>query len=537
MSAGRTSVEVAATGRAYGESAPAVAAGGRYAAYVLAVLFLVYAVNFVDRNILSILAQEIKASLKVSDAQLGFLYGTAFAIFYAVFGIALARLADGWYRVRLIALGLTLWSGMTALSGLAGSFGQLAAARVGVGIGEASASPAAYSLLADYFPSRQRASALAIYSAGLYVGAGLSLPLGGALSHGWNRRFAAGGAPFGLAGWQAAFLVAGIAGLALALWVVSLREPPRGLSEGQSAPARQPGIWGAFGRELAGILPPFTLWRAAQVPGGIAVNVALLLLIAALATLLVWVTGDRPQWIGLAVGCYAAASWAQQLRARDRPAFALLWGSPTVVFALIGSALLAFVSYGISFWAPPYAIRTFHVGADVAGWLIGIPAALASAAGCVLGGRLSDFWKQRDPRGRIYVCLLAVVLPVPVTWAALSTSEPRVFYVLVPFTVALANLWLGSSAAIVQDCVLPRMRATAGAAFLLMLSLLGLALGPYLAGKVSVVSGSLRTGILSLFLACPVAFYVLWRSGRGLAEAEASKEIRARAAGEAAAPA
>src|SRR5580658_5085844 len=127
------------------------ASTGRYSWYVLGVLFLVYAINFIDRQILSILAQDIKADLGVSDAQLGFLYGTAFAIFYSLFGIPLGRLADGWHRCRLIALGLTLWSSMTALSGLASSFGLLAAARVGVGIGEASASPAAYSLLGDYF--------------------------------------------------------------------------------------------------------------------------------------------------------------------------------------------------------------------------------------------------------------------------------------------------------------------------------------------------------------------------------------------------
>lgn len=119
-----------------------------YPWYVLGVLFLVYAFNFIDRNIISILAQDIKASLHVSDAQLGFLYGTAFAIFYSIFGIPLGRLADQWYRGRLIAAGLAVWSFMTAASGLASSYGQLALARVGIGIGEASATPAAYSLLA-----------------------------------------------------------------------------------------------------------------------------------------------------------------------------------------------------------------------------------------------------------------------------------------------------------------------------------------------------------------------------------------------------
>ena len=140
--------------------APAVAS--RYARYALAVLVVVYVFNFLDRQILSILAEHIRRDLGVNDAQLGFLYGTAFAVFYAVFGIPLGRLADTWDRRKLIALGLAAWSGMTALSGMARSFPELAAARIGVGIGEASAAPAAYSLLSDWFPAARRATALAV---------------------------------------------------------------------------------------------------------------------------------------------------------------------------------------------------------------------------------------------------------------------------------------------------------------------------------------------------------------------------------------
>ncbi|MBS0396741.1 MAG: MFS transporter, partial [Proteobacteria bacterium] len=161
------------------------AVGGGYAWYVVGVLFLVYIVNFIDRQLLSILAQDVKRALAISDAQLGFLYGTAFAIFYSLFGVALGRLADSWYRVRLIALGLAVWSAMTALSGLAGSYAQLAVARVGVGVGEASASPAAYSLIGDYFRRDRRGLALAVYSSGLFVGAGLALPIGGWVAHSW----------------------------------------------------------------------------------------------------------------------------------------------------------------------------------------------------------------------------------------------------------------------------------------------------------------------------------------------------------------
>src|SRR5262249_5277005 len=124
----------------------------RYARYVLGVLVVVYVFNFLDRQILSILAERIRGDLGVSDAQLGFLYGTAFAIFYALFGIPLGRLADVWDRRRLIALGLAIWSLMTVLSGLARSFPELALARIGVGIGEARAGPPAVSLPSGSLP-------------------------------------------------------------------------------------------------------------------------------------------------------------------------------------------------------------------------------------------------------------------------------------------------------------------------------------------------------------------------------------------------
>ena len=129
--------------------------GGRYANYVLAVLMIVYVFNFIDRQILSILAEEIKADLGITDADIGFLYGTAFAVFYAVFGIPLGRLADVWVRKNLISVGLAFWSLMTALSGTARNFASLATFRFGVGIGEASATPAAFSMLSDV-PSRPR---------------------------------------------------------------------------------------------------------------------------------------------------------------------------------------------------------------------------------------------------------------------------------------------------------------------------------------------------------------------------------------------
>lgn len=227
----------------------------RYANYVLAVLVLVYIFNFIDRNILSILAEDIKADLHINDAQMGFLYGTVFAVFYAVFGIPLARFADVWTRRSLISVGLGFWSLMTAASGLARSFSTLAIFRVGVGIGEASASPAAYSMLSDYYPPRLRATVISIYAAGVYIGAGIGIFLGGFILEFWSTNYTPETAPFGLKGWQAAFMMVGIPGLIMAIWVRTLKEPTRGISEGLVTKAH-PAPFRVLGKELTAIIPP-----------------------------------------------------------------------------------------------------------------------------------------------------------------------------------------------------------------------------------------------------------------------------------------
>ena len=137
---------------------------------VLFLLFLVYTFSFIDRQILVILAEPIKAEFGLKDWQLGFLTGTAFALFYATLGIPVARLADRWHRVNVIAISLTLWSAMTALCAATNNFVQLAAARIGVGVGEAGGSPPAVSVLSSYFHRKQRSTAMGIYALGPTVG-------------------------------------------------------------------------------------------------------------------------------------------------------------------------------------------------------------------------------------------------------------------------------------------------------------------------------------------------------------------------------
>jgi MFS family permease len=524
---------------------PATGRSGAYGWYALIVLVLVYAINFVDRQIISILAQDIKRDFKLDDSQIGFLYGTAFAVFYALFGIPLGRLADSWYRGRLIAMGLTLWSGMTTLSGFASSYAMLSTARIGVGIGEASASPAAYSMISDYFPKERRATALSIYSSGLYIGGGLSLPIGALVSSGWNRAHPdAATAPLHLVGWQAAFLAVGIPGLLLALWVLTLREPRRGAADGLPQPLVRDGAWRSFGAELLAILPPLTLFAAAA-NGTLVQNLAGLALIAALAAGLAALTGDHAQWIAYGIGAYAICSWVLVLRRRDPPTWRLIWGTPATILLAAAFGSISFITYAVSFWAAPYVLRTFYAGPgaaarylvgatarDEASLILGTGAAVGAAIGVIGGGILADWWRKRDPRGRVFVNMLAVLLPVPAVAAMFTTDSLPLFYALSPVAQLLGSMWVGAAVATLQDLVLPRMRATAGATYVLGTTMVGLALGPYFAGKMSVVTGSLAGGIAWLYLVPPFTLLALWFGANRLAGLEASRLDRARAEGE-----
>ena len=202
-----------------------ISAGARR--YALLILTIVYMFNFIDRQILAILLPAIREEFQVSDVWLGFLTGPAFAMFYIILGIPIARYADRHNRRNLIALAVALWSGMTALSGLVTNFAQLALARVGVGVGEAGCSPPAHSMIADLYPPEQRSTAMGIYTIGISAGIMLAYLLGG-----WVAQNV---------GWREALLVVGLPGLVLALIVrTTVVEPERGHSEGRQAQGQRP---------------------------------------------------------------------------------------------------------------------------------------------------------------------------------------------------------------------------------------------------------------------------------------------------------
>ncbi|MGE4653170.1 MAG: MFS transporter, partial [Myxococcota bacterium] len=165
--------------------------------YALGLLFVVYAVNHVDRQIRHILIEPVRLDLELSDAQMGALVGAAFAIFYTFAGLPIARWADRGNRRNIIAVALAIWSAMTVASGLARGFLTLMAARIGVGVGEAGCTPPAHSLISDYFPAERRATALSIYALGVPMGTLLGLAFGGYLADqvGWRMAFFVVGAP------------------------------------------------------------------------------------------------------------------------------------------------------------------------------------------------------------------------------------------------------------------------------------------------------------------------------------------------------
>lgn len=189
----------------------------KYRMYVLIILTLVYAFNFIDRQIIGILSPMIKADLGLDDAQLGWLKGIYFALLYTLVGIPIAWLADKYNRVNIVAISLTLWSAFTALSGLASNYLQLALARVGVGIGEAGGSPPSHSMISDLFPKEKRASALAIYSLGIPFGVMLAFFATAFLIKG------------GSADWRMVMISVGLPGVALAILLkLTVKEPIRG---------------------------------------------------------------------------------------------------------------------------------------------------------------------------------------------------------------------------------------------------------------------------------------------------------------------
>ena len=375
----------------------------------LAILFLAYISSFVDRMIISLLVEPIKADFQISDIQISLLLGLSFAIFYCLAALPIGRLVDIWSRKKIVTVGITLWSFMTALCGLAQNYTQLFLARIGVGVGEASLAPAAYSMLADSFPPKKLGLAMGVFTMGTAVGAGLALIIGGAIISFVTGENGENVSLFGisfLSGWQWVFVLVGLPGLFIALLTSLIREPDRMVIKEKKK------LYGDISIPISEVKKFFKINSDFYIPHH------------------------------FAVGC----------------------------------SNLALV--GINSWVSVYFMRIHGWTISEAGFNIGIALILGGVLGLIIGGWLSDKISVYIAGGKAYFCLVCAVLAIP--FAIFFATEDNAFNALVFFALSYSFMVapIAPAAAMLQEITPNRMRGMLSAFYLLIVSLIGLALGP-----------------------------------------------------------
>ena len=255
---------------------------------------------------------------------------------------------------------------------------------------------------------------------------------------------------------------------------------------------------------------------------------------------MIGLTGNLPQWSAVCFGYYAVFSWATALRTRDPATFKLIWGTPAFLCTALGYGLVSLAAYALAFWSAPYAETVLKLPKQELAFVLGANGALAGFLGVIIGGRIADTLRARNPAGRILVIMFGVVAPIAPIWVGYTTANPTLFYAMNFLAGMFGATALGAAAATTQDLVLPRMRGTATAAFFLATTLVGLSFGPYMVGQISDFAGTivngklvgdLRTGILSLVAVAPVALGFLVYAYRAVPAAEASLNERSGEAG------
>jgi predicted MFS family arabinose efflux permease len=403
--------------------------------YAMVVLAIVYMFNFVDRQILSILLPAIRDEFQVGDTVLGLLAGTAFAMFYVVMGIPIAQIADRVNRRNLIAFAVALWSGMTALSGLATNIWYLTLARIGVGIGEAGCSPPAHSMIADLYPPDRRSAAMGFYTLGISAGVMVA--------------YLAGGWVVQNIGWREAFFIVGLPGLLLAIVVrYTLAEPARGASEDRLDSGQQPGL------------------------------------IVVLRFLL------------------------------ERKAF---------VFMAVAAGLSAFVGYSIINFMPSFIVRSFEMQVASLGLWLGLIYGIAGGFGFFMGGYIADHIGRSGHGRALHFIGMAVLVTVFFHAAVFLAASPFWCLLLFILPAATSNFYLAPVLSQTQSLVSLRMRSVASAIVLLIINVIGLAIGPPATGLVSDMlqpgfgDDSMRYALLIVSSALlPVAAWCYFKAGESI---------------------
>lgn len=445
-----------------------------YRFYVLAVLILIYMLNFLDRQIIGILAAPLKAEFGLSDSQFGLLGGIAFASVYSTLAIPLAWLADRFSRVWIMTGALAVWSGFTALCGMAGSFGQLFLCRMGVGVGEAGGVAPAYSLIADYFPPQQRARALAAFAFGIPLGTAAGTLVGGLLAATY--------------GWRTSFIVVGLIGMLVApLLRLTVRDPRRGATDPVkttaqvAALAAAPAVSDRVGR------------IAAQVMLGVGVGA---LALAALIRFAGLGLGDP---LVFAFGGLLSLVIGVSLMIARRTASVVIPKKSFWLLAL-GAASSSVCGYGVAGWLPLFFMRSFDLTLRQTSWYYSGIALIGGLLGIWLGGTIADRLSRRGKGAYPLTPAVAFLISAPCFLLAMNSpwliglvlpgggshvQQLTLAFLIFLLPTGLNLAWLGPVSAAVQHLVPAAMRSTASALFLLLNNLLGIAVGFYYFGWMS----------------------------------------------------
>jgi MFS transporter, Spinster family, sphingosine-1-phosphate transporter len=497
--------------------------------YALFLVSSAQAMSLLDRQILAILAPAIREDLGIGDAELGLLYGTVFALFYALFSLPLGRLVDGWIRTRLLAICIAFWSFSVGLAAFATGFGLLAISRLGVGIGEGAAQPAANSIIFDEFPKAKRGTAMAAMGIATALGLGLSMALGGLVAQWWDMRYAGGGAPGGFSGWQFAFLVAAAPGFVLAWAIYRLRESTRGRMDGiKTVPDPHP--FKASAAVLGAVTPGanwFMLWHRKAGSTQWAINLISLVVIVTVCLFMMrqmQVFSPRPdsevlglsfnahqlQWFVVGFGAFVILNMFQSLKLTDRPTYHVVT-SPSVLLLIVVAGLQTSINYGVMGFTPSFLNREYGLSLAQTGVQFGLLAAGLGMIGPIIAGPLSDWLTKRmGGRGRVWLTMFSLgVSPLFGIWTYSAPDTTSFYLRFVGYSIIL-TLWLPPLYSLLYDLVLPRMRGITTSLFIIITTLLGLGMGPYFVGIVSDrTGGDLGQAIISINVVAPVIIALL----------------------------
>lgn len=421
--------------------------------WALTILFIVYIFNFIDRQIVTILSEDIKHELHLNDTQIGMMTGLTFAMIYCTMGIPVARIADATSRKGVTALSLIVWSGFTALCGLAtdisiggvtvvSAFIFLLIARMGVGLGEAGGSPPAHAMISDYYEKEKRGRALAVYSAGLYAGTLLGYYLGGILTD--------------LLDWRQAFFVVGIPGVIFAVIVwTTVREPERGIS----------GIK-PTGTKVTFLESFKKLWSIKAFP--------YYALATGAGTFVTYGLGNSmPAFLQRTYGEIDTSAVGPTIRYIGQ------WSMPELQAAL--GFCKAEVVNGVSQLASDCA----EMSKTEIGLFYGTVAGVGGMIGTIYGGYIADRLGANDRRWFLWVPMWGKAIGAPLFIASLLMPTPELCLLLYFPAITLAAMYLGPSLAITHHLVPASMRAMSSAVLFFILNILGLGTGPTVVGIVS----------------------------------------------------